>query len=162
MSLQNLADSTIQTLNVTKALNVPAGTIKDADVSTGAKIDAGKLRSRREITIGQKNGAANVAQRQGLTTIYGATGTVLAVFARNITTATGSDSTSVQIKKNGVNILTAPLVLNVGAAVANQSTTAFADNTLAAGDQLDVDITLSGTAVGQGVTVTIIFDEDPA
>ncbi len=160
MAAQNLDDVFIRQLTV-GAVTLPAACVGDAQVKAGAKIDPTKQRSRLYLHFSQKSGSINVSTRQGLGVIHGTTGSVVALYARNIVAATGTDNTSIQIKKNGLNILLAPLVLNTAADYNTQSTAGFSDATLVAGDQLDVDITVTGGSPGQGQDVTLVIDVDP-
>lgn len=154
-------DDVLISNSVFRNCTLPAGSVGDREMEAGADVDPTKLRHRRILTVGQKNGAANVAQREGLSVLHGSTGTLVACYARNITAAGGGDSTTVQIKVNGSNVLSSALVLDAAAATATQSTVSFTATAMTAGAVIDVDITVSGATPGQGVSVTLVFDEDP-
>lgn len=144
---------------VPAGITLPAGCVSDAKVVAGAAIGASKLQHLHSKVTGQKNGTNNVAQREVLHIVVGATGTLLSFKCRNTTTASGGDSTSVQLKKNGSNILSGAVTLNAAAATDVQSGT-FSSTSVVAGDVLEVDASLSGTNVGQGFTCQLNLVED--
>jgi hypothetical protein len=140
---------------------LPASVIGNTQIATAAGIAASKLEHQDHSVYQQANGTANVAKRVGVKIVYGTTGVVLALKARNTTTATGSDKTRIDLLKNGSTMLSALLDLDATAAVAVQ-TASLASTALVAGDVLELNVTLSGTAVGQGLTVDLVTREDAA
>lgn len=141
------------------ALNAPASSITSSQIS--GVIDADKLERRQSVRYSQLNGANNVAART-VVKIMSAAGTLLSVQCRNTTAASGTDKTTVDVKKNGSSILTAPIDLNLAAGTAVQSSSSFTSAALADGDVLEVVLTLTGANVGQGVAVQVDLDENPA
>lgn len=160
MSTEHLGDVYFDRLSC-GSFTPPAGCIGDAAIAPGAHISPTKLQARLRSVAGQPSGVNNLAQRSLLAFVSGAVGTLVAVYARNIVTATGGDSVSIQVLKNGVAILASPIVLDVAAGTLLQSSVSFTSTSVVAGDILEASITLSGTAVGQGASVMLVHDEDP-
>lgn len=158
MSTQRLEEVHIDTLTVSN-FNPPAESIDDDAIEAGAGVAASKLEHRHQPVLGQKNGAANVAMRQIIHIVYGTAGTLLAARARNITVA-GTGTTTIQIKKNGSNILSSALTLAAADGTTLKTTTGFTSTALVAGDMLEVDISVSDTDAGQGVSVSLVLNED--
>ena len=158
MASQRLDDVYVGTLSC-GSFSPPASCIDADAIEPNAGIEASKVEHRHMPVLGQKNGAANVAMRQVIHILYGTTGTLLEVRARNITIA-GTGTTSIQIKKNGSNILSSALTLAVGDGTTLKTTSSFTSAALVAGDLLEVDITVSDTDAGQGVSVGLVLDED--
>lgn len=148
----------VQTL-VPQAITLPASCVGDSQVEAGAGLDASKLGHLHHARIGQKNGTANAAQRESFTVIVGATGTLKSFKAWNITAASGGDSTTVDLYKNGSSILSSTLTLNAAAGTDVQSAT-FSSSSLVAGDKLELVATISGTNTGQGLTAQLRWEED--
>lgn len=137
----------------------PASSITNAAVEAAAGIVATKLEHQDHSVYAQANGTNNTAKRQVVKIVYGATGDIIAVKARNTTTATAPDSTTVDVYKNGTTVLSAVITLNAAAGTTVLSGT-LSVSTLVAGDVLEVVTALSGTNVGQGVAVDVITRED--
>lgn len=137
----------------------PASSITNAAVEAAAGIVATKLEHQDHSVYAQANGTNNTAKRQVVKIVYGTTGDIIAVKARNTTAASGSDKTTVDVYKNGTTVLSAPIDLDTAAGTAVQAGT-LSVSTLASGDVLEVVTALSGSNVGQGVAVDVITRED--
>ena len=75
----------------------------------------------------------------------------------------GAATITIQVKKNGTNILSASLVIdNANAAFAFESAAGFTSTALVANDVLEVDITAAagGGTLGQGLFCELVTKED--
>jgi hypothetical protein len=147
-----------------KTMTLPAGCVRNANIGAGAAgdyIDPTKLKSRRIVTYAQDQGANNTAKQSFRHQVYGATGTLRSLRCRNKVAASGTDKTSVDLLINGVTVLSAPLALDLAAGTGEVHTESFVSAALAQGDTIEFKTTLTGTNVGQGVFVELVFDEDP-
>ena len=134
-------------------LGIPDSTITNADVEADADIDASKLEHSHR-GLHTQNGTA-VAATEVMHVVYGATGTIKAVKAGSVVAATGNATMTVDVKKNGTTVLSAPIVLD-------STNTAYiveagmpTVTTLVAGDVLTAVVTVdAGTgALGTGLFV---------
>ena len=159
-----------QSSTITQNITLPAGQIVNADVNSAAAIDTGKLRHRTHLTYCQSNGTAVVADENAVFVSYGATSACAIVAGKCgiqtlMTTGSGDDKTvTVDVKKNGTTILTAPYELNKSKTAKVSYNLVFASTALVAGDVISVVVTVGGSTgtQGQGVFVTLVVDEDPS
>ena len=151
---------------------LPLLCVADAQVSATAAIDATKLEHQHNIAYGQANAAA-VDETRVIYVCRGATGTVMAVKAGSIAAAVGDANCTVDVKKNGTTILTAPITLDSSNAAYTPEAGTVSVSGLVAGDVLTVVIdgtinpdattTTSGAeAMPTGVYVEVVVHEDAA
>jgi hypothetical protein len=159
-------------LSIGGTLTLPSG-IQDANIGSGAGIQAAKVKQQRTFDYSQAPGSAVVAATVDLHRVRGATGLALdlnAVITGTI--ATGADRTvTVDLQKSTgagafATVLTSTAVLNntstlrtAVAAVLNAALTS-----LVVGDLLRLVVTVAGAAGAQalGLLVTVTIQEDPA
>jgi hypothetical protein len=158
-----LGDLTVLgSLVVRTGLKLPTGLITDDMIQAGAGIAYTKTEKQHRATHRQPNTAA-AAETVVLTAIVGLNATVLSFKAGCIVPCIGADTVSVDLKKNGATILTAPISLTSAQAAYAQVAAAIASAALVAGDVLSVVITpnhSSGT-LGTGVFAVLNWKEDP-
>lgn len=157
--------------NFVGTVDLPNGTVVDADVSSGAKIQASKLINRHHLGYGQKDGIDVVSETK-LLYIAHAAGTVQRVRVRPTTAPTGGDKKfTVDIQKASnasgtwTSLLTAVITVDSSSADDTyQDGSLIASPTLSGGDAVRVVITASGTtgSQGQGFVVSVHLDEDPS
>lgn len=144
-----------------RSFTAPAGSIDDSAIKAGAKVQASKLQHQHRLTYAQPNTTA-VAETKAVYVCYGATGTIKDVRAGSIVACSGNATITVDVKKNGTSIMQSPIVLDSTnqARVAEAGT--VATSTLAAGDLLEVVVTVNaGTGtLGTGLFVSITVEED--
>lgn len=148
-----------------KTFTPPAGCIDDTAVKAAAGIQASKLQHQHEPQYNQVHGSAATTVRQVLHVVKGATGTLEKFRAGVVVACIGAATISIQLKKNGSNILSAALVLdNANAAFAIEDAAGLTSTALVAGDVLEVDITAmaGGGTLGQGLFCQAIVREDAA
>jgi len=159
------------TVSYTGTINVPAGTIDNADVNAGAAIAATKLEHQFPISKGLvAPGVAVTAMTKLLHIVAGATGEIVSIEAAVTTIATGADrSLSVDLQKSTAGGAFAT-VLSATADIDDEDTvrTAYAGTVSSAslvdGDILELIVTVAGSAANQaeGLIVTVQLREDPA
>lgn len=145
----------------------PANSIYNAAVATGgsgANIGASKLQQQHQKTAQHCNHATSAAaDRRQIHQVVGATGTITS-FGVTASVAAGAASTiTVDLKKNGVSILSATITLdNTTAAYVQKQAGGFTSNAVVAGDLLEADITaVSGANLPKGVSTHLNLREDP-
>lgn len=144
-----------------KTVQLPAGTVDNADIEAAAGIDASKLEHRHQITAAQpKTTAAD--ETRVIHVVYGATGTVLAFRAGSIVANIGDSTVTVDLKKNGSSILTAPITLDSGDSAYAKVAGTIDTPGLVAGDVLEVviDATVGTGTLATGVFCELVLNED--
>lgn len=93
-----------------KEMDIPAGTVEASDVAAATQFAADNQIERHNIVLSQPNSNATAETR----VIHSAykPGTVMAFAAGSIVAATGDSTVTIDLKKNGVSVLSAPIVLN--------------------------------------------------
>jgi hypothetical protein len=145
-------------------LSPPNGSIANAAIAAapGNYVDSDKLEAQRTLGWAQPNTAAT-SETRTLHVVYGLTGQVAAFQAGSIAACIGAATVTIDLKKNGVSILSAPITLNSSntarVAVAGTVTTAA----LAENDWLEVVITATagGGTLATGVFCQAVLAEDP-
>lgn len=94
-----------------KEVVLPAGCVGDAEIEDGAGIDADKLEHIHVRTYAQPNTAATSETRVIHYTV-GAEGTIRSFHAGSIAKAVGDSTVTVDLKKNGTSVLSAPITLD--------------------------------------------------
>lgn len=145
------------------SLTIPAGTLTDAGVEAGAGIQATKLEHQHTQVFKQNHGTAATSQRQVIHTVYGAEGSIVSFRAGVVVANIGAATISIQLKKNGSNILSSALVLDsTNAAFSMEDAAGFTSTALVADDVLEVDATATagGGTLGQGLFCELVVRED--
>lgn len=137
----------------------PAACITDSAIAAGANLAGSKLEHQHAETYRQSGTAA--AAVAPLHMVRGLSGTILSVEAGSIAAAIGDSTVTIDVKKGGTTILSAPIVLDSGntARVAEAGTLAV--TSLADGNLLEVAITVSagGGTLPTGLFVTVCWRE---
>ncbi len=151
------------------AMQYPAASLKDSHFSavTGDRLTAAKAVHQFPISYYQKEGAAVAAETATLHIAKGA-GTLVSVQA--VITGvvpTTTDTVTIDIKKSTAGgafatLLTGTIVLDVSSVIRTpESGTPVATPTYAAGDLIEIVVTVSGSS-GQGLAVTAFVQENPS
>ncbi|HYE20964.1 MAG TPA: hypothetical protein VEA69_21135 [Tepidisphaeraceae bacterium] len=138
-----------------KALDIPASTIVDADVSSSADIGQGKLEHQHSKHYSQANAAASDETRM-IHVVYGASGTLLDFRAGSIAKAVGDSTVTVDLKKNGTTVLSAVITLDSGNTNRVAEAGTLNVTSLTNGDVLEVVI---DATIGTGTLPTGVFCE---
>lgn len=146
-----------------KTATMPSGSITNAMIAALAGISASKLQKRTYADYQQVHGSAATTQRIVIHRVKGATGTINSFKCLTSVLNIGAATISVQLKKNGSNILSAATVLDTeNTAFIAEDAAGFTSASLVAGDVLEVDITATagGGTLGQGFYCVAEIDED--
>lgn len=136
-----------------RTLSPPAGSITNAAVAALAGVSASKLQHQHRVPWSQANVTA-AAETRVVYVCHGTTGTVLAFVAGSIAKAVGDSTATIDLKKNGTTVLSAPIVLdNANTARVVEAGTVSVP-ALVAGDVLEVVVTVSA---GSGTLPTGLF-----
>jgi len=143
-------------------LSVPAGTVVNADVNAGAAIAATKLEHQHHATYAQSGNS--VDETKVIHTVWGATCTLVGFEAGSIGIHAGADACTIDLEKDGVSVLAAPITLDSGNVAytpeaATINTTAGLDSDVYSVVQ---NFTTGGGTPATGVYATLTFREDPA
>jgi hypothetical protein len=138
-----------------------AGSVTNTAVAALAGIDQSKLQHQHRDDYAQPNTAATT-ETKPRAVVYGVTGSLLSFKAGSIAACIGAATITVDLKKNGVSVLSAPITLNNAntARVAVVGTISSAG--LVAGDLLEVVVTATagGGTLGTGVFAETRWKED--
>lgn len=146
-----------------KTFTPPSGSVGDAAIAGAAGIDATKLDHQHQDLVTQAHGTAATTERRVIKVVRGATAAVVAFRCGVVVACVGAATISIQLKKNGTNILTAATVLdNTNTAFALEAAAGFTSTSLVANDVLEVDITATagGGTLGQGLFCELTTRED--
>lgn len=140
----------------------PAACVVNASVSSTAAIDPDKLINRFRKTYSQPHGSAGTSVRQ---TIHTAKfdGTISACYASMSVAPLTTATHTVQIKKNGTDILTSAITFDNGNAnFDDEAAPGYTSTSYVAGDVFEVvtTATAGGGTLGQGLSVEMQFDEE--
>lgn len=144
-------------------MTLPDGTVTNAMVNGSAAIAASKLEHRHVLKYSQEEDTTIASEKHGLFICRGATGENVELEACITGTACiGAATVSIEVKKNGTTILSAPLVINAGDAVGDIKTATISVSALADDDRLTIEVTATagGGTVGKGLLVCMHVNED--
>lgn len=159
------------TVSVTGTLNMPSGTVEDADVNAGAAIAATKLEHQFAISNELFEEATTItAVNRWIHMVRGATGEIVGIEAAVATNPTGADRTvDVELHKSTgagafASVLSSPCNIVDGTADRTAVLGTISSADLVAGDILRLVVTVAGGAGNQalGLLVTVTLREDPA
>lgn len=142
-----------------------AGSVSDAQVAASAAIAVSKQQQQTRAAIGDTFATTTATARRFLYRVTGATGIIDSFKAGNTTINIGAATISIQLKKNGANILSAAIVLDTANVnYVAEAASGFTSTALVVGDVLEVDITATagGGTLGLGFFAQIVLREDPA
>jgi hypothetical protein len=157
-------DLIIQGVCAPATLNIPASTILDAAVNANAGIQASKLQHQYSHNKSDDFSTTTAVERSVVHTVYGATGTLLRFGVGVTTAAIGAATVTVDLKKNGITILTATITIDSTLAANAVRTGTFVSTGLVAADVLELHITAAvagGGTLPKGFFSQLILREDP-
>lgn len=134
--------------------------VGDAECDAGDPITAEKLEHQYIARLAQVHGSAATAERRVVHCAYGA-GDVVDVRAGVVVAAIGDSTVTVDVKKNGTTILSAPIVLDATNLAYAEETGSVSVAAFSAGDVLEVFTTVAaGTGtLPQGLYVNVVLHE---
>lgn len=148
-----------------KTMTIPASSVTNSMVAAGAAIDPSKVKQRRYPSYSQVHGSAAATVRIPFYRCKGATAMINALRALVVVIPVGAATVSIQLKKNGSNILSSALVIDsANVAHTMEAAAGFTSAALVQGDVLELDITATagGGTLPQGLYVEADVDEDPS
>ena len=144
-------------------LDIPAGTITNAEVSASAAVATTKLKHRFHAGHSQPNTTSTTETRNIF--VARSAGTISEIVAGSIVANIGDSTVTVDLKKNGTSVMTSILTLDSGnvARVVEVGVLNGSLTTLAAGDWLEIVITATvGTGtLSTGLFVQAVLDMSP-
>jgi hypothetical protein len=145
-----------------KKMNIPDSTVVDADIAANAAIATTKMKHLYEERYSQPNTTATSETRE-FHTVFGATATLKDFRAGLIGANVGAATVTVDLKKNGVSVLTGVITLDNAVAALAEVAGTIASAAGAAGDTYTIVITATagGGTLGTGFYCQAIFEEDP-
>ena len=147
-----------------KSFTPPAACIPDAAIPANAGIAASKLQQQPEKSyVGGSSTTVPAADQKVIHTGYGAVGLVAKFSAGVISALSGNATISVDLWKNGVSILTAPIALAAASGGRALVDAVISTASYVAGDIFEVKVTVNAGsgALGQGLFARLIFNESP-
>jgi hypothetical protein len=147
-----------------QTLTIPAGTVKNADVSASAGIDATKLKHQHHINYSQDSAEEAAADERVVHTVYGTSGTIVAVQAGMVAAHAGNATATVDLHVNGSSVLSAAITLSSSQSAYELVSGTIADDSLSADDVLEIVVAANaGTGtLGDGVFASVVIREDAA
>ena len=144
-----------------KSFTPPAGCIADAAVQQNAAIQATKLQHQHQKGLAQNSNVAATSQRQPIHVVYGANATLVEFEAGAVVPATGNDTVTVDLWKNGSSVLTTPITLNSSQSARQLVAASLSTTTAVASDVFEVNIvyTHNTGAAPQGVFCQFVLQE---
>lgn len=148
------------TVTFQAAPSVPASSFGDDEFDAGDPLTAEKQIHRYVRSLAQAHGTDATAERRIVHRAHAA-GSVVAVRCGVSVAATGDSTATVDVKKNGTTILSAPVVLDSGNAAFAVEEGTVSVPTYVADACLEVVVTVSaGTGtLPQGLSVEVVVDE---
>lgn len=141
----------------------PSGCITDDAVVAAALLAYTKLQQMRVESGNQPNSAATTETRT-MAVVVGATGSILSFKAGSIAIAVGAATVTLDLKKNGTTVLSAPITLDTGNTARILESATISVPGLVVGDWLEVVITATagGGTLPTGLFYQLAFYEKPA
>ncbi|GAH41302.1 unnamed protein product [marine sediment metagenome] len=122
------------------SMTIPAGAVGAEAVAPGADLPATKLRHEHRRTYAQESATEVADEARVVHVVRGVAAEAVAFVAGVVVPATVDDTATVDLLKNGVSILTAPISLSVAQAAYEVVAGAIATAALVAEDVLEVVI----------------------
>lgn len=154
------SDVLIRGALVAESFTTPAQSVNSDAIKTGANLDADKLESRIYSSHSQPNSAATTETRPLF--VARKAGTVKEVAAGSIAKAVGAATVTLDIKKNGMTILSSVITLDSANTNRIVEVGTLSDAPFAAGDWFEVVIvaTAGGGTLPTGVFVQMECDQN--
>lgn len=142
------------------SMTIPDESIGDGAIDPGRPISSLKLEHQHLAYHRQAHGTATVARREVIHKAFG-NGVLAGVEATLVVPNVGAATVTIDVLKNGVSVLTSPLVLGVAAAFAASAAGIAGGGTYVADDifETSVSVAAGGGTIGQGLVVQGVFRE---
>jgi len=138
------------------------GSIKKEHVEAGAGIEASKLEHQHRAVYAQESATSAADEARTVHVVHGTAGTLLAFKAGSVVANIGDSEIAVDLLVNGVSVLTAVITLDSGDAAYAVVAGVIDDDTLSAGDVIEVSVdgTVGTGTLGKGVFAYVDLEED--
>jgi len=145
-----------------KSFSPPAESITNAAIKAAAGIEAEKTEHLHRQIYAQESDTTAAAESRVVHVVYGATGDVVAFEAGIVVACIGDATITIDLKKNGVSVLTGAIVLDSTNAVRIVEAATIDTAGLVDGDVLEVVVTVNaGTGtLGKGVFAALTVHEN--
>lgn len=143
------------------SMTIPDNSIGDSSIRTGEAIGSEKLEHQiyRELALSNHATTPSV-ERRFLHCAYAA-GEIVSFSIGCTVAPTGADTVTVQLKKNGTNLLTGNVVLDSGNANFIPEDGTPTTPTYSAGDVFEIDVSAVSGTTAKGLFVRLIVKENP-
>jgi len=143
---------------------LPNDAVADAAVSSAAAIATHKLRHRHLAGLTQASATTATTTRIPVLVVRGSAAEVKALVAGLVSKNIGAATVTIDLLKNGVSVLSSPLVLTSTPVDYEVSSAAINLPDLVQDDVLEVDVVAAagGGTLGTGLFVEAVVDEDGA
>ena len=144
------------------AVNLPSVCVGNAQVKLAAGIEATKLEHQHRPTYAQESAATAADETRVVHVVKGATGSLQAFSAGCVVANIGDSAITVDLHKNGVTVLTAPISLSSTDSAYDVVAGVLASDAVVVGDVLEVvvDATVGTGTLGTGVFASLDLHED--
>ncbi len=141
---------------------LPSDCIGNAQVKSSDPIAADKLQHQHRAVYAQESATPAADEARVIHVVKGAAGTLKTFKAGSVVANIGAATVTVDLKKNGVSVLTAPISLDSGDAAYALVEGTISSAAVAAGDVLEVviDGTAGGGTLAKGVFCSLDLWED--
>lgn len=150
-----------------RSISNPAGGMHNAGIFNGVPgdyIDPNKMGHQRNVHFSQDSATTAVAETKSIAVVNGTSGVLQKFSAGSVAICIGAGTITIDLKRNGTSLLSAPLVLNSSNTARVPVEATIATPSLAQNDLLEVVMTAAagGGTIGTGAFARLVFTEDPA
>ena len=143
-------------------VNLPSACVGNDQIKTGEAVQAEKLEHQHRAGYSQESATTAADESRVFHVVKGATGTLQAFSAGCVVANVGDSTITVDLLKNGVTVLTAPISLSVAEAAYEVAAGVLSGTSVVVGDVLEVviDATVGTGTLGKGVFASLDLHED--
>lgn len=152
-----------------RTLDIPAGTVGNADVSASADIDASKMEHRHVHTWSQESTTAAAAGEYMMAGIRGSTGTLLSfeVGAYTAASSGGADDRSATFDledSSGTSVLSSAVTIDKTTTAKTLTAATISTSSVSDGDTLFLTVATGGATgdLPEGLYAVLTWNEDPS
>ena len=149
-----------------QSMDIPSGTVTNADVSASAAIASTKLGHRNQLLFADGSAVTAATGSRIIGIVQGTAGSILEIRASAITANRSGAVVALDLHKNGSTVLSGTFELNDTQAdlAVVDGTSSISSSVLARGDVLEVVLTatIGGGTLALGGAVVVSIDEDAA
>lgn len=136
------------------SMTIPSGSVTNAAVQSLAGIQAEKLENQNKIVLSQGSATTAAAETKPVFVITGATADIVSIKAGSVVANIGDSVCTVDLKKNGTTVLSAPITLDNGDAAYALVAGTVSSASLVQDDVVEIVVTAT---IGTGTLATGLF-----